>query len=98
MDTSTNSSNMDKDFFQMDRALKFILRRSLEIENGYSSSMTIASASVNNENTIQQGRVVFEYNIEFYISYVENNNVLQFLDGIYPIKKVQSNNDLIVFS
>lgn len=98
MDTSTNSSNMDKDFFQMDRALKFILRRSLEIENGYSSSMTIASASVNNENTIQQGRVVFEYDIEFYISFVENNNVLQFLDGIYPIEKVQSNNDLIVFS
>lgn len=98
IDEATNSSNADTELTKIDRALNLILRRSLEIENGYSSTMTIGSASKDIASSIPNGRMVFEYGIEFYISYVENENVLLFQDAIYPIEKVQANNDLIVFS
>ena len=81
---------------KIDRALNLILRRSLEVENGYSTTMTIGTAL--KDNSIPNGRMVFEYGVEFYISYVDNDNVLLFQDAIYPIEKVQANNDLIVFS
>lgn len=98
IEEATNSSDSDTELTKIDRALNLIVRRSLEIENGYSSTMTIASASKDITSSIQGGRMVFEYGVEFYISYVENENVLLFQDAIYPIEKVQSNNDLIVFS
>ena len=79
----------------MDRALNFILRRSLQIADGYSSTLSIGTALTDN-NTILGGRMIFEYGVEFYIRYTENDNVLEFLDEIYPIEKVQVNNDLVL--
>lgn len=95
---NTNSSNDDTELTKIDRALNLILRRSLEIENGYSTTLTIGSASKDVASSIPNGRAIFEYSVEFYISYVENDNVLLFQDAIYPIEKVQANNDLIIFS
>jgi hypothetical protein len=96
IDETTNSSDADIELTKIDRALNLILRRSLEVENGYSTTLTIGTAL--KDNSIPNGRMVFEYGVEFYISYVDNDNVLLFQDAIYPIEKVQANNDLIVFS
>lgn len=98
IDEDTNSSTDDIELTKMDRALNLILRRSLEIENGYSTTLTIGSASKDVGSSIPNGRAVFEYSVEFYISYVDNDNVLFFQDAIYPIKKVQANNDLVNFT
>lgn len=95
IDTNTNSSNTDIELTNMDRALNFILRRSLQIADGYSSTLSIGTALTDN-NTILGGRMIFEYGVEFYIRYTENDNVLEFLDEIYPIEKVQVNNDLVL--
>lgn len=97
IDGPTNSSNIDIELIKMDRALNFILRRSLENNDGYSSTLSIGTALKDN-NSIQDGRTIFEYGVEFYISYVVNDNVLQFLDEIYPIERVQVNNDLVIFT
>jgi len=98
VDTNTNASDNDIELTKIDRALNLILRRSLEIENGYSTTLTIGNASKDIASSIAQGRLVIEYGIEFFISYVENNNILQFEDVIYPIEKVQVNNDLLIFT
>lgn len=96
-DENTNSSNTDSELTKIDRALNLILRRELEIENGFSTTLTIGSASKDSGSSIESGRLVIQYNIEFYIGYVENNNVLQFQDSIYPIEKVKINNDTVIF-
>ena len=95
---NANPSDADVELIKIDRALNLILRRSLEIDNGYSSTLTIGSASKDIGSSIPNGRAVFEYSVEFYISYVDNDNVLFFQDAIYPIKKVQANNDLVNFT
>ena len=95
IDETTNSSDADIELTKIDRALNLILRRSLEVENGYSTTLTIGTAL--KDNSIPNGRMVFEYGVEFYTSYVDNDNVLLFQDAIYPIEKVQANNDLVIW-
>jgi len=97
-DENTNSSNTDSELIKIDHALNLILRRELKIENGSSTTLTIGSASKDSGSSIESGRLVIQYNIEFYISYIENNNILQFQDSIYPIEKVKINDDTINFT
>jgi hypothetical protein len=94
-DGTTNSSNDDAILQQFHRDFCFILSRSLEIEKGYTTTMRIAESQKDTEKSIENGRRIFQYNIQFTKHFTENSNVLQLQPILEKIETVQYNHDTV---
>ena len=94
-DGETNSSNDADVLTQYSRYFRFILSRSLEIENGYTTTMRVENEEKYTERSVEGGRRIFQYIIRFTEHFTEHSNVLQLQPILEKIETVQYNRDTV---